>query len=61
VKPFVIKVAKFKYSGILTSTPSVCYESNFCHKATEQNDGLGNWPMSNFLETIKVKYEDFEK
>jgi hypothetical protein len=52
----VIKVAKCKQSGILTSIYKILFHYDFiyCQKAPEAQDGSGNWPTIKFLETIKV-------
>jgi hypothetical protein len=45
VKRFVIKIVKCKQSSILTSIQNTITVLI----AKEQNDGSGNWPMSNVI------------
>jgi hypothetical protein len=53
MKLFVIKIAKYNQSSILTSIKILNhYNCTNCQKATEE--GSGYWLMNNSLETIKV-------
>jgi hypothetical protein len=52
---YVIKVAKCKQSSILIQyNILIHYNCAYCQKVTDEEDGSGNWSMSNFLDTIKV-------
>jgi hypothetical protein len=54
VKQFVIKVAKCKQSSSFTSIQILNHFTNF-QNTTEERDGKGSWPMSNFWKNIKVR------